>query len=213
MRLDELTTRPPIEVFKDDGKSRVWRVADEAGTDWVVKRWQFARWRQRLRWCVRCHPAQAEHRRHRALIGLGLPVMPVEHCGWSAGGCLVTPYRGLSLYNWLRLGGPSEAEARAAMYDTLGTLIGRLFKAGVYHRDFKASNLIVGGESGGMWLIDAGTAKRQRGGVSDSQQQRMLEQVWANLLDAATYADDPAAVQPNDTDRQRMERSLAAAGE
>jgi len=203
--LAQLVSLHPAEVFKDDRKSRVWRVVDKAGDSWVIKRWKHAALRQRLQWWTGFHPAQVENRRHGELDRAGLPVQPIEAVGYQVGGVVVTRYRGVSLYNWLRTGGPRDAGARRAMYQRLGALLGRMFAARVIFRDCKASNMLVDPDAGSLWLIDVGSARVTRLPVPAHHRTQMIEQVWANLIDAATYADEPRAVAPTAADRAVME--------
>jgi hypothetical protein len=198
----------PAEVFKDDRKSRVWRVVDAAGDSWVIKRWKHAALRQRLQWVTGFHPAQVEKRRHDELQGVDLPVQPIEAVDYDGGGVVVTRFRGVSLYNWLRTGGPRDPSARRAMYERLGRLLGRMFAARMIFRDCKASNLLVDPEDHSLWLIDVGSARVARLPVPEHHRKQMIEQVWANLVDASTYADDPKAVAPTDTDRATMDAAM-----
>lgn len=210
--LAALIALPSAEVFKDDRKSRVWRAIDDAGQAWVIKRWKHAAWRQRLQWATGFHPAQVEKRRHDELARAGLAVQPIEAVGYHAGGVVVTRFRGVSLYNWLRTGGPRDAGARRAMYQRLGSLLGRMFAARVIFRDCKASNMLVDPEDRSLWLIDVGSARVTRLPVPDHHRKQMIEQVWANLVDASTYADEPEAVAPTAADRAVMEGHLSAKG-
>lgn len=212
--IDPLTLEP-VEVFKEDRKSRVWRVQLPDGESAVVKLFTDAPLKQWLWALVGRHPAQREVRWHRRLAEEGVPTVVILAQGQDASGrrWLVTPYAGLSLYNWLRTCDPWSSADRAKRSDLsrqLGQLVARLLAIHVNVRDFKASNLLVG-DDGKLRLIDAGSAYGARGTPALARALSMLTKVHANLIDASTYHRDLAAVRPSAADRMRVYRAMLEA--
>ncbi len=94
------------EVYKSDQRSRVWRVEVE-GVSFVVKRFDFAPWRQRLGLLTGRHPASIEWRSNVMLHDAGVPVVPIEDGGTEPAGIgcrvwLATRHAGRSLQRLLR---------------------------------------------------------------------------------------------------------------
>lgn len=181
----------PVEVYKHDARSRVWRIdAPDAGS-FVVKRFEFNPVRQALGRLLGNHPGMREIRQTRRLISQGVPVVPIIASGVQRRGAglqywLVTPYVGKSVFNLIFHGDLSDAERRARVLDGVGRLTGGLIAKGFFNRDHKASNILIDAE-GKPQLIDCGGVRRH-GGEADSR--RMLTNLTANLAEAgATEAD------------------------
>ncbi len=208
-------SRAALEVFKEDRRSRVWRVVDAAGDDYVVKLFTDSRLKQTvMAWAGR-HPAQLERQWHARLAEQGVAVVPIVDYGVDKRGqhWQVSPYAGVSLYNWLRQMDPASAEHQRTRRDlgrSLGRLVARLLAVHVTIRDFKASNLVVGTD-GVLRVIDAGSARGGRGVPALARALSMLTKVHANLQDAAGYHTSPEAVRPGPVDRARVYRALVAA--
>jgi tRNA A-37 threonylcarbamoyl transferase component Bud32 len=153
-------TADAARVFKHDGRSRVWLVEASDGPV-VVKRFEYARWRQAAAAVLGLHPAQRERRAARRLIKADLPVAPIIAFGaeWAVGGAslwLATRYVGPSVHEVLRTDGASRA-----LLDAIATVTAALLRAGFVHRDHKVSNLLVD-DAGRVWLTDVGAIRRSR---------------------------------------------------
>jgi tRNA A-37 threonylcarbamoyl transferase component Bud32 len=190
-----------LEVLKDDGRSRVWRVSTPAG-ERVVKRFDRALLRQLGGLLLGLHPAQRELRWNRRLAALGVPVVPIDDAGVEGGLAgvrvwLSTPYAGVSLQRALA-SGDRDGRERGELIDEASALTLQLVRAGLCFRDLKPSNMIVD-ESGTTRLIDVGGVRRARGardvnrmlgvmvrvlardGLEESLRQRFLDAVRAGL--------------------------------
>lgn len=202
----------PAEVFKEDARSRVWRVDAPDGRAWVIKHFVHAPWKQKLTARLGTHPAQREQQWHQRLAQNGLAVAPIEHEGVYPDGTrwLATPYLGVSLYNWLRHCDPQrDARQRHDLTRQLGRLTGLLLAMRVQHGDHKASNVVLD-DAGVLHLIDAGACRGFKGTPLLGAALPMLLNLHANLRDAATYHTDPAAVTPTRSDRLRFYRAMLA---
>lgn len=203
--------RPVVEWFKQDRKSRVWRVQDEQGRSWVVKRFERPAWRQRLAVLLRIHPAWKERRWHTALSEQGLPVVRIMEHGIDEQGrhWLASPYVGVSLYNWLRLTPPGRSAMRHDLTRQAGRLTGELLARRLYNRDHKGSNLVID-SAGKLWLIDAGGCRSSRGLPWIAAALPMLLKMQQNLQAAADAHENPSAVRLTRADRLRFFRAMIA---
>jgi len=166
----------PIEVYKDDGRSRVWRVQTDDVGDVVIKRFDHAGLRQVLSWPMHLHPAQLEMRGTARLRDAQIPVVEPIAQGWVGQGLhakrsFVYPYAGPTLQ---QLMGESRWQAnhsfRHCVLDGLQTLTSKLLQANLVHRDLKVSNLVLpeitseqtGRDQVNIQCIDAGAVRRSR---------------------------------------------------
>ena len=175
----------PQQVYKHDARSRVWRIDAPDGRAFVVKRFEFSPFRQRLGHSLGLHPGQRECRRARQLIAAGLPVAPVLASGLQPRGAglgywLVTPYLGKSLHNLFYHGEMTDPDRRQRVLDAVGRMTGELIRMGYFNRDHKASNILIDQEDR-PWLIDVGAVRRSRNNAGAC---RML----ANLTDTLSEA-------------------------
>lgn len=186
-----LLARPVEEVYKQDHRSRVWRVRDEAGRAWVVKRFEHDVVKQRWTAAVGRHPAQLEAGWHRRLAAKGLPVVPVAgRGGGDAAGrrWLITPWRGETLDRLVMEGELAQQPGRRRELAVgVGTLVGQLAAAGVYHKDCKAANLVVD-TGGGLWLIDVGGCRRSGLGRRREHVRRMADLLRRTVEQAVVEA-------------------------
>jgi len=213
MHPSQLLDLTPDEVFKDDRRSRVWAVTTPAGERYVVKRFRYHPFRQRLAGLLGIHPAQRERRKHRQLAKRGIAVATIEHHGSEPAGTfgsrywLATRRHGLSLYNWVRTGGHlADPAARRRFARQLGTTAGRLFAEAAVYRDLKASNFVID-EAGDLLLIDAGDARYVEQ-VDPREIERVLATLERNLGEAVAKHPNPGAAVITRRDRLRF---LAAA--
>jgi tRNA A-37 threonylcarbamoyl transferase component Bud32 len=181
----------PVEVYKHDARSRVWRIDTPGGLSFVIKQFEYNPFKQRLAALLWMHPGQRERWCCDRLYKAWIPVVPIIASGKIRDGTgmklwLATPYMGKSLYNLIHHGELSDAEQRGRVLDAVGVLTGGLVRKGLFNRDHKASNIIIDGEDR-AWLIDVG-AIRFRRGRADTR--RMLGNLRANMVDAgASQAD------------------------
>lgn len=181
----------PIEVFKEDRRSRVWLVHSASLGRVAIKRWEYSPWRQRAARLVGLHPGQREWRSNRRLAVLGIAVVPVLAGGVVRGWLgdrywLATPLWGRSVQRWLTRGrGPTWAARRRGILG-LARMADRLLHRGLVFRDLKTSNVIA--DAGGqVWLIDVGSVRRS---VSRGPRLRMLAMLDKTAAgDGATRAD------------------------
>ncbi len=154
-----LLAATPIEVFKHDHRSRVWRVRVD-GSDYVIKRFEHSRIKQTLaRWMGR-HPAQREARMARRLAADGVAVVPVAARGTHHGRSWVATRRvGASVQRLLTDGQLGGRDARAEAARALADLLADLLDRGWFFRDFQTANIVLE-EPGRAWLIDVGSVRR-----------------------------------------------------
>jgi len=182
---------PPIEVYKEDRRSKVWRVDAPDGQAYVIKRFTHDPLKQRLAYLTGTHPGQREARACKRLDALDVPVVPivaqgVTHQGIGLGFWLATPHLGTSLYHLFYREEARDAVHRDAVIDAVGRLTALLTAHKLFNRDHKASNIVVDAKDRPR-LIDVGGVRRQR---SRSEPGRMLVNLRANLAEAgATPAD------------------------
>ena len=153
---------PPTGIYKDDARSRVWRVDHAIHGPVVVKQFVYQPTRQRASLAVGVHPAQLEAARNYQLQEAGVSVVPLidggeERCGLGGRVWLATPFVGASLQ--CRLKDSVIDETRASeLIDAAAILTRRLLKAGYTFKDLKPSNIIID-DAGAMHLIDVGSVK------------------------------------------------------
>ncbi|RMH21075.1 MAG: hypothetical protein D6698_03190 [Gammaproteobacteria bacterium] len=189
-----IDTADTTEVYKQDQRSRVWRIEVPDGGSYVIKRYEFNPLRQKLGWLIGRHPAQREIRQAARLSQLGLPVVPTIAHGWaiSEGASkvwLVTPYMGQSLFHLFYHQKLSDPDRRGRILDMAGRFTGELIRRGLFNRDHKASNLLVD-SSDWLWLIDSGGVRPMwsvRGGAT-----RMIRSLQGNLAEAGAGPADLA---------------------
>ncbi len=207
----------PVEVFKRDGRSEVWRWDDDTGRAWVIKRFLHPPWKQRLSARLGRHPAQRERRWHERLAVAGVPVAEIAAGGVDSQGrhWLVTPSLGPSVYNWLRYcDAERDVEARHDFTRQLGRLTGQLLAMRVRHGDHKISNVVIHTTDDGtsqLHLIDAGACDGFKGTPLLGAALPMLLNLHRNVADAATYHDTPDAVKPTRADRLRFLKAMLEA--
>lgn len=186
-----LDSLEPTEVYKQDRRSRVWRIDTPDGRSFVIKRFEYNPLRQTLAGVLGVHPGQREQRCCAMLKRVCVSVVPIIASGACRRGLgqnlwLVTPYVGVSLYNLLYRDGLTDIARRGRVMDAVGGLTGQLAGKGLFNRDHKASNILIDGEDR-PWLIDVGGVRRSRGAADTL---RMLENLRANLAEAgATEAE------------------------
>ena len=150
----------PAEVYKSDGRSRVWRMESPIG-DLVVKRFEYSPQRQRFAWWLRCHPVQREARSNALLHEVGMAVLPIVAMGWSGRAWVVWPRRGESLHDHLYFGRLETPARRHHLTRQVADLTSQLLEYGLALRDFKLSNILVD-EADRLWLIDTAGLRRTR---------------------------------------------------
>lgn len=156
---------PPLKVYKNDARSRVWRVETETGPV-VIKRFEFSPLRQRLLVVLGMHPMQREIRTTRLLLAAGVRAAPILGHGVdrSAGGrrWLATPWKGQSVYMLLKRSGFRDFRSRRAAAVAVAEVTAAMLNAGLAHRDHRLNNMLLD-ENGDAWLIDVMGVRRSRG--------------------------------------------------
>jgi len=164
-----LSQNDPAEVYKSDARSRVWRIDRTVahGGPVVVKRFDYAPWRQLLAWLIGLHPAQRERRSNHRLLQAGLPVVPITDHGitdFSWTGCrlwLAGPYTGRSIQDLFRRGQLSKRHRRLTVLRAAAHLTLELIRHNYYFRDLKPSNILID-EADRAWLIDVGAVRHSQ---------------------------------------------------
>lgn len=200
-----LLARPETRVYKQDRRSRVWLVEDDAGKKWVIKRFEHRRFKQKLTARLGVHPAQQESNWHEKLAAAGLPVVPIAAAGVDEQGrqWLVTPWVGDDLVMWIQAGRLTvNPTLRHDIIRQLGKLAGRLLQMRLFYRDFKARNLVID-DAGKVWLIDAGGCRGGKGTPLLALALRMLKLLHRTARDAAIDSEQKTA-QPSRADRMRF---------
>lgn len=207
--LAQMLALPELAVFKEDRRTRVWRVEDGRGQGWAIKRFGHPALRQKLSAAFGAHPVQRETLWHDRLITAGLPVAPAYDLGSDDAGrrYQATPYFGPTLYDVLRQDPPPSAERRHELTRQAGRLTGQLLALRIFYRDLKASNLVVD-EHDVVRLIDAGDCRGAKGTPLLATALRMLTK-----LDRHTQQAGPgySFVQVHRTDRLRFFRAMFTA--
>ncbi|MEO0964859.1 MAG: hypothetical protein AAFY08_07035 [Planctomycetota bacterium] len=177
----ELLALEPVETYKHDARSRVWRVDHSTGS-FVIKRFEYSPLRQGLGQWLHLHPAGQEQRAAAWLAQLDIPVVPLLRSGWSQRKrCLVTPTHGPSLQHTLRHAPPA---GHPRLLAAVAPLVRQLIDQRVFFKDLKASNIVLGPNAPDTLdpkLIDTGSARR---GLSPTQRQRMLDMLHQTCQDA-----------------------------
>ncbi len=146
---------PAVEVFKHDPRSRVWAIETGVGL-MVVKRYDYARLRQRIEWLIGTHPLLDELKAFEFITSAGLPTAKILAQGIRDGqGFLVTRHFGESLQGAVYRGRFNEPGLRKQVTQNIGELMAKLWQAKVFLRDFKAANLLVD-LKGQLAIIDPG---------------------------------------------------------
>lgn len=180
----------PVVVYKDDARSHVVRVDVPAGS-FVIKRYVYAPWRQSVAWSIGRHPIQREQRAIDLLEDGGLRVLPMLASGRvpTKMGCVgygISRFVGESLHRRIRRKLFDSEQQHGAALDSAGQLLERLISQRLFHRDFKASNLLVD-DDGHVWLIDVGDVRPVR---SSAKLDAMIDVMESTLTDCeATDAD------------------------
>ena len=164
----------PVEVYKQDARSRVWRVELATLGPVVVKRFEYTPSRQRVSLIVGTHPGQHELKRNRQLAAAGVPVVPIldageERAGLGGRAWLATPLIGTSMQRAIT-DPATTASQLELLIDQAATLTRQLLDAGYTFKDLKPSNIVLD-DAGQMHLIDVGCAKPD---TSKKQTTRML---------------------------------------
>ena len=184
----------PVRVFKQDARSRVWRIDAPKGKAYVVKRFEHSPLRQRLAAMLGFHPGQRELRCYDLLKRESIPTAPIIASGTSPAGLgvrfwLVTPYFGTSLHNLFNEKGLAGQDARRGRVLTAaGRLTGDLIRKGLFNRDHKASNILIDSDDRAH-LIDFGSVRR---GCDPALAKRMLDNLDATLAQAGASERDRA---------------------
>lgn len=164
----------PAETYKDDDRSRVWRIDHATHGPVVVKQFVYQPARQRVSLVVGVHPAQLEAARNHQLQEAGVPVVPLidggeERVGFGGRAWLATPLMGTSMQR--RIANPATDDAQATgLIDDAAALTRRLIDAGYTFKDLKPSNIVLD-DTGQPRLIDVGSTKPD---TSRKQVTRML---------------------------------------
>lgn len=181
----------PVQVYKHDARSRVWRIDVPDGRSFVVKRFEYSPLRQLLGFLFWLHPGQRERRQYMWLHRIGLRVAPivvngVSHRGLGLVYWLVTPYLGTSLHNLFYHGELKDDARRERVVDAAGKLTSELIRHRLFNRDHKASNILID-RYDRAWLIDFGAvqSRYKPGGVA-----RMIASLDATLAEAGASKQD-----------------------
>ncbi len=199
----------PACLFKADDRSRVWLAHRSDGSACVVKLFVFSRWRQRLLSWLGHHPGHNEKIRHAQLYKQGIAAIQINETGQAHGEhWLITPYRGLSLHNWLKTqAAHAHQPVRRDLAFEFGALTGQLLNKRYFFRDHKVSNMIVDDEHQ-LWLIDAGTVRRTWGRGLNRGAVRMIRQAHETAIKAFQSCEDPSPTSLTRTDQLRFIRGL-----
>lgn len=162
----DLLAATPAVVYKQDRRSKVWRVdvSTSAGpVAYVIKRFDHHPLRQRLACILGMHPGQKEIRQAQRMIADGLPVSPVEgaHVLPQGLGCryhLATRYQGVSLQQARKLQLIPDDQNQALLL-RVGAMVAGLLDRGWVFRDLKTANILLDDHWQPL-LIDVGSARK-----------------------------------------------------
>lgn len=163
--IESLLHGEPALVYKDDARSRVVRVDVPAGS-FVIKRYVYAPWRQFMAWKIGSHPIQREQLAISLLDEQGFRVLPMLASGVLSTkrgfiGYGISRFVGESLHRRIRRKLFDSDDQQRLALESAGEQTARLIEQGIYHRDLKASNLLIDDE-GHAWLIDVGDIRGTR---------------------------------------------------
>lgn len=181
----DLLKASPSQIYKHDGRSRVWRVDSPQQGSVVIKRFEHSPLRQRVAMLLGVHPAQAEMRKALALAHAKIPVVPIMGMHVQNTGTLgvkvhlATRWLGVSLQQAMKEQRPlvtGECQ-REKIMACLGELAASLLLAGWVFRDLKTSNLLID-DQGRLRLIDVGSARNVGTITSGSAPARAWRMLW-----------------------------------
>lgn len=181
----------PTTVYKDDHRSKVWRVDPPASAmPVVIKRFEYNPVRQRLAHLLGLHPAEREIANVRRLTQAGFAVVPildrhVQVHGLKLHYHLATRHMGLTLLTATRQSRlPEDPQIIEALLVAVGAIPAMLLEAGWVFRDLKTSNIVLDDQYK-PWLIDVGSARKHQptrcgqGGNAAWRMLRVLDQSMA----------------------------------
>ncbi|WP_432799020.1 hypothetical protein [Poriferisphaera sp. WC338] len=155
-----LSKLPEREVYKEDNRSRVWLVEHE-GIKYVIKRFEYARWRQIIGWLVHLHSGKIEVRKSKQLAASDLPVEKIIASKMIGGRAhLVSLYLGKQIFEAFNNQQVVGYQDRTKLIESISHVMRDLIDKGYVFRDCKLSNMILRDEDHSVCLIDVGSFRR-----------------------------------------------------
>ena len=175
-KLRDILTGQEMHVYKDDARSRVWRVRVKE-EEFVVKRFNHNLIRQLLAWGLRCHPAVREEVMSKRLTKVGLPVVPIFGRGIDSGrGVLATRYVGPQVYGLFKYGVDEVSVTRSVLLEKVADLLEAILRKGFVFRDCKLSNFVWDDGTQAIMVIDAMSFQKTRSFCRVGRMLRVLDE-------------------------------------
>ncbi|MBX3413530.1 MAG: phosphotransferase [Pirellulales bacterium] len=187
---------PGAAVVKSGPHRVVYRLDRPQGS-LFVKHYRSADWRARVRSLFRPSAARREWHKSVEMLRRGVPTIRAVAWGESKQSGLATDNffaseaiaNAVALDAWLRdicprLDPATRARQRRQIVDRLADLTARAHRAGVWHDDFHAGNILLADE--GLYLIDVPGVELARGPLNWRRTRASLAMLCSGLLGDAT---------------------------
>ncbi|MEM1211861.1 MAG: hypothetical protein AAGI68_06120 [Planctomycetota bacterium] len=202
--------RLPInDLIHEDPHTRLVRTTPEPQPVFI-KHFKAPALRQRLSARFNRHPAQREALWQKRLAELGLPAAQPLHHHTSPTGqhALIYPDLGQPLPQWWQRQHPAyDRSHRVALAHHLGQLLAKLAAAHILWPTASANDFLVAPDHT-LRFINAGSCRGARGIPLLARLLPVMQQLQADLRDAAEQHPQPHRVRPTRTDRLRVYRAM-----
>lgn len=196
---DDWGTLPGAAVVKSGPHRVVYRI-DRPQRSVFVKHYRAADWRARVRSLFRASAARREWRKSVEMARRGVPTIHAIAWGESRQAGIATDNyfaseaiaNAIALDAWLGNVSPhlpscERARVRRKIVERLADLTARAHRAGVWHDDFHAGNVLLAGER--LYLIDVPGVQLSRGPLSWRRTRASLAMLCSGLLGQATRSE------------------------
>lgn len=202
---------PADEIYREDGRRRIWVVTAADGSRYVLKLHPGSPFLQLATTLLGRHRLQREAQLHQFLIedshSAARPLL--TGCQWTIFGCrrwLATPFLGLSLDLWIRYGGASlDPQRRHLLTRALGRLWGRMLIRSLAPVALEAGDVVVD-EQNRLSLVGGSRIELRSGAIETPEGLALLTSFQKSLEEACQRRPTDRITR---TDRLRFLQALA----